>query len=250
MKTRYSLLAGTLLLHATSQACECSMVLPYTFCETLEPQWNEPHAVVLGVKLNEVYYGMRVKVIEVFHGDVSVGDTLTVWGDNGALCRHYVGTWNDGDTVVWGLHDTDFMGNEITAGFPPDLEQPGDHHISNCGTYWLGYAGGMVTGPIAPGVASTTVANFWAAMEECLFTAIPTAPSENGLRVIDGEGGPWLVLNAKQRAHLTITDAMGRSCLARDWDGLPVHLSVMAAGVYLVRVQAEEQRWVKKVAVP
>lgn len=130
------LFSAALFSPFTSQACDCAMELPSTLCETLDPDWAEPDVVVLGVKVEEVYYGMRVRLLQVFDGNVTEGDTITVWGDNGALCRWYVGTWAVGDTVVWALHNTDFLGNEITAGFPPDLEQPGDYHISACGTYW------------------------------------------------------------------------------------------------------------------
>lgn len=248
---RIPLLAGTLLsLPVLSVACECAIELPPTFCETLDPGWSEPHAVVLGVKLGEVYYGMQVKVLEVFNGDVAVGDTLTVWGDNGALCRWYVGTWNNGDTVVWGFHETDFLGNEITAGFPPDLEQPGDYHISNCGTYWLSYANGLITGPIAPGITSMTVPDFWPAMVGCAMTSIGEIATDDPLIVRDGPDGPWLSLPALQRARLVVTDALGRSVIDRDWDGAPIQLAHMAPSTYTVQVWSGERRWTRSVVVP
>lgn len=225
------------------------MELPGTFCETMEPEWYEPHIAVLGVKLNEVYYGMNVKILQVFHGDAEVGDTITVWGDNGALCRWYVGTWADGDTVVWGLHETDFLGNEITAGFPPDLEQPGDYHISICGTYWLPYTNGMITGPIAPGVTSATVVQFWPAIVNCLATGISENLGAGGLLIVDGEGAPWLSLREPVMSQLSITDASGRNVLTRNWDGMPLQLRGMAAGAYVVQVRSDDRYWVSKVAL-
>ena len=85
------------------------MELPSTLCETLDPDWAEPDVVVLGVKVQEVFYGMRVRLLQVFDGTAVEGDTITVWGDNGALCRWYTGTWAVGDTVVWALNNTDFL---------------------------------------------------------------------------------------------------------------------------------------------
>lgn len=245
------LLAATLLtVPGLSMACECAMEIPPTFCETVDPDWNEPHTVVLGVKLNEVYYGMRVKVLQVFNGNAVEGDTITVWGDNGALCRWYVGTWDDGDTAVWGFHETDFLGNWITAGFPPDLEQPGDYHISNCGTYWLPYAHGMITGAVAPGITSISVAAFWPAMAGCVGTGVEELNGVDPLVVREGVGGPWLSLATSQRVRLIVSDAAGRATIDQAWDGMPLQLRGLAAGTYVVQVRSEGSRWTRKVTVP
>ena len=249
MRKAIVLLAGTALLRTSTLACDCAMQLPYTFCETLYPTWDTPHVVVLGVKLDEVFYGMHVKVLEVLEGNVLVGDTLTVWGDNGALCRHYAGTWNVGDTVVWGFHETDFMGNFITAGFPPDLEQAGDYHISSCGTYWLGFTNGMITGPIAPGVTSISVPDFWPAMAACAANDIPENTTEDALRVFTAEGGPWLSMRTSGSVELRVFDTSGRTMFERNWNGTPLQLST-PAGVYFVLVQERERLWMQKVAAP
>ncbi len=249
MRKAIVLLAGTALLRTSTLACDCAMQLPYTFCETLYPTWDTPHVVVLGVKIEEVFYGMRVKVLEVFDGSTTVGDTLMVWGDNGALCRHYAGTWNVGDTIVWGFHETDFMGNFITAGFPPDLEQPGDYHISSCGTYWLGFTNGMITGPIAPGVTSISVPDFWPAMTACAENSISENNLENPLRVLATEGGPWLSMRTSGSVELRVFDTSGRTMFERNWNGTPLQLST-PAGVYFVLVQERERLWMKKVVAP
>lgn len=60
------LIAALLLLLFTmngSQACDCAMELPGTLCETMDPAWIEPDIVVLGVKIDEAYYGMHVRVL-------------------------------------------------------------------------------------------------------------------------------------------------------------------------------------------
>jgi hypothetical protein len=245
------LLLASVLITAPllSPACDCAMELPGTFCETLDPDWAEPHGVVLGVKLNEVYYGMRVKVVEVFSGNITVGDTLTVWGDNGALCRWYVGAWNNGDTVLWGLHETDFLGNEISAGFPPDLEQPGDYIISNCGTYWLSYASGMITGGVAPGITSISVEAFWPAMAGCTTTSVPELNGEDPLRVRTAHDGVWLSLDTPRRARLVVMDEQGRAVVDQQWDGSPMPLRGFAPSLYVVQVSAGEHQWIRKFTV-
>lgn len=233
-----------------STACDCSIELPGTFCETMDPQWLEPDIVVLGVKVDEVYYGMHVRVLQVFDGAVSVGDTITVWGDNGALCRWYVGAWSVGDTTIWGFNNTDFLGNEITSGFPPDLEQPGDYHISYCGTYWLHYANGVVSGGIAPGVSSAPIEEFWTAVTDCLGTATHENAIAEGLRVRMGSGGPVISLDSPGAVRLLVADASGRNVLSRSWDGLPLVLDPGAAGVCIIQVVGPSGSMRRKVAVP
>lgn len=242
-------LLGLVLLPTTTIACECAMEVPATFCATLSPEWNPPDAVVLGVKLNEVYYGMRVKVLEVFGGDVAVGDTLTVWGDNGALCRWYVGAWSDGDTVVWGFHDIDLLGNEITAGFPPDLEQPGDHHINICGQYWLPYQDGGVDGAIAPGIDEASLAEFREIVTGCLATlGVTEGVAPEPITVRAAEGGPWIALAVPAPVDLIVTDASGRVVMQRRWNGSPVQLR-SATGAYVVQVRYANEVLVCKVLV-
>lgn len=251
MITRHTLTFLVLLGTAgMSTACDCSIELPGTFCETMDPQWLEPDIVVLGVKIDEVYYGMHVRVLQVFEGAVSAGDTITVWGDNGALCRWYVGAWANGDTAVWGFNNTDFLGNEITSGFPSDLEQPGDYHISYCGTYWLPYANGVVSGGIAPGVSSAPIEEFWPAVTACLGTAIHENTTPEGLRVQVGSGGPIISLVSPGVVRLQVADAAGRAVLTRSWDGLPLVLDPAAGGVYIIQVDGPQGPIRRKVAIP
>lgn len=246
------LLGCLVLLNAAgiSSACDCSIELPGTFCETMDPQWLEPDIVVLGVKVDEIYYGMHVRVLQVFHGAVSEGDTVTVWGDNGALCRWYVGAWSNGDTAVWGFNNTDFLGNEITAGFPPDLEQEGDYHISYCGTYWLPYANGVVSGGVAPGVSSTPINEFWPAVTACLGTGTHENVVEEGLRVQVGVEGQIISLLSPVAVRLQVGDAAGRTVLKRSWDGLPLTLTPEAPGVYVIQVEGQHGSLRRKVVFP
>ena len=132
-----------------ASACDCFGNNSY--CETLSPSWFvNPTTTVLAVKLDDYYYGIHVKVVQEIGGEMLPDDTLMVWGDNGGLCRVYLNGFAVGDTVVFGLNHCDLWGNTITAGFPPDLEQPGDYQVSVCGIYWLNYVNGNVQGHMQP----------------------------------------------------------------------------------------------------
>ena len=235
-----------------SRACDCSIEIPGTFCETMDPAWIEPDIVVLGVKLDEVYYGMRVRVVQVFDGTVAEGDTITVWGDNGALCRWYVGTWANGDTALWGFNNTDFLGNEITAGFPEDLEQPGDYHISFCGTYWLPYANGLITGDITVdgGNQSATPAEFAQMIAGCSSTGIANINGAQHLQLVRTEGGVRVSADASwsQGAVVEMLALDGRVVMAGGWSGgAPFTLpEPSTAGVYLIRIREGERQAVAR----
>ncbi len=82
----------SMLFHSGAQACSCFG--PQSFCGTLDPpyeqpEWWIPDAVVLGVKLSSMAHGMDVLILNSFSGELHPGDTVTVWGDTGNLCRWY-----------------------------------------------------------------------------------------------------------------------------------------------------------------
>jgi hypothetical protein len=118
---------------------------------------------------------MDVRVIETLSGVPQAEDVLRVWGDCGLLCRVYPDAWEIGDTVIWALKYTDLMGNGMCG---TELEQEGEWMISVCGTYYLDYQGGVVTGAIAEGVSELPYGDFLQFMSSCLATSIPEAQEE------------------------------------------------------------------------
>jgi len=137
----------------------CSCIGDTTFCTTLVRDNGyaldgfpdaKPALVVKGVKTEDYYFGMRFKVLEVIRG-TEEREIITVWGDNGALCRQYVGGYGESDTVILALHNTDFSGNVVIGDHPEGLEQEGDYHLSVCGVYSLFYENGKVIGQITKG---------------------------------------------------------------------------------------------------
>lgn len=221
----------------TSSACDCFGNESY--CATLDPSWFvNPVSTVLAVKLTDYYYGITVKVVQVIGGEQLPNDTLTVWGDNGALCRIYLNGFAIGDTLVFGLNECDLWGNTITAGFPPDLEQPGDYQVSVCGVYWLNYDNGLVTGPITGStVQSMTLGEFTEVVESCSqANGIPVHGTSEGLIVRYEDGLAWLQLPDPGQARLTVRDMAGRDVLERSWGGSSFPLTGLASGTYAVLV--------------
>ncbi len=234
-----------------ASACDCFGNESY--CATLDPSWFvNPVSTVLAVKLTDYYYGITVKVVQVIGGQQLPDDTLTVWGDNGALCRIYLNGFAIGDTVVFGLNECDLWGNTITAGFPPDLEQPGDYMVSVCGVYWLNYDNGLVTGPITGStVQSMTLGEFTEVVASCSqANGIPVHGTSEGLIVRYEDGVPWLQLQQPAQARLTVRDMAGRDVLRRSWGGSSFPLTGLASGTYAVLVVQGPVVTSRKVLVP
>lgn len=232
------------LLPATGSACSCFG--PSTFCETLnaqppqfpDPSWWTPDHVVLGVKLATVEYGVDLKIVQDFSGDLQADETIRVWGDCGFLCRMYNTGVADGDTVVWGIHHCDMSGN---GGCGPSLEEAGHYQLSVCGVYWLGYANGLISGPLYTEGATETIGleDFAALINGCLSTSVeePIAP-EASVRCIDGDlivttSGPWSAIK-----EVWVTDMVGRVLHEARFTGVrgTLVLPRRITGAMLVRV--------------
>jgi len=221
-------------------ACDCYG--PQSYCGVQAPpppQWEytPPDHNILGVKLGEVSYGMDVLVLQSFSGTIAAGDTIRVWGDCGWLCRRFVDTWADGDTVVWGVHDVDLLGNVDCPG--GSNEQANEYMITICGHNWLSYSNGIVTGPItSESTQSMTLQEFQTALSGCLdFTAAIREPGHSGLITWNAANNQltWKGANAPDR--LDVLDAAGRVVLSRTWRGETITLKGIASEVLFVRVR-------------
>jgi len=142
---RKLLLTGLLAtsLIGKTLACSCFPV-GYHFCETIQ---NDPSiaSIVMVKKMFNFFYGMNVQVLQNIAGEPTES-TITIWGDNGGLCRLGLG-WNNDDTIIMAIHHSDLGGNIIyNPDYPPDLEDSLDYHVSGCGVYALSVNNGMVSG--------------------------------------------------------------------------------------------------------
>lgn len=249
----------TLALAFGAQAHACSCFGPQTFCGTLDPQppefpepsWWIPDAVILGVKVAQEAHGMDVAVVQTLMGQPQHDEVLRVWGDCGLLCRMYPDTWEVGDTVVWALRYTDLMGNNLCG---TSLEQEGDYMISICGTYYLDYANGMVTGAIADDVNALPFADFVQYITTCGATALPenvNAPdvrhtiANNVLQVwYDGATTGYI----EHRLH----DLQGRMLSeGRTHAGrTTIPIGGLASGIHLLRISDGRHARVLRVMIP
>jgi len=244
-------------LLASNAALACSCFGPQTFCGTLnpqppqfpEPQWWTPDAIVLVVKLADVEYGVDVKVVQSFSGDLQVDTTIRVWGDCGLLCRHYVNGPANGDTLLWAIKHTDLMGNGLCG---TSFEQPQDWALSICGVYWLGYDNGIVSGPLTMEGAteSITLQEFATLVNGCLPTGVNELPANGSIELRYVDGQPVMscagIMNG---AELLIMDAQGRMVLRRRWSGVPLPFESAVPGVYIAQVEAGGRKWVRKMVV-
>ena len=215
--------------------------LSHTFCETLdppydEPQWWIPSDVVMAVVVGNEAYGVDVRIARVFSGTLELDSEIRVWGDCGALCRRFVSGMNEGDTVVWALQPTDLSGNFICG---TELESKGEYQLSVCGVYALAYGNGQVTGPITTesGTEMMTLDQLESLVTGCLSTGIKEANEKDPMIVLQGPNGTAIAMATLERVKLRVSDAAGRTCIDRDWDGSILSLDVLQTGAYFVSVQ-------------
>ena len=80
----------------------------------------------------ETPMSMEVEIIDVYKGN-ETRKNITVWGDNGILCRPYLSQFKIGQHYVIAF----FKGSDGSKGYVHKEEKPTDYAISICGTYWL-----------------------------------------------------------------------------------------------------------------
>ena len=238
-------------LHGSAvRACSCYLP-PQTFCETLnavdhplgDPAWFAPDAIILGVKLADVAYGVDMKVVQSFTGALANEEVIRVWGDCGNLCRQYTAGLGIGDTVVWAVQNCDGAGNSGFCG--GSLEQPQHYQLSACGVYWLHYLDGLVTGPITiAGMSeSYSLGEFAHLVESCSPTGVSELadPAPPTVRYVDGR--PILELRSSGApVQLAVIDARGSAVMTRTWDGAPLHLTGLPPGAYTAQVSSSSHR--------
>lgn len=116
----------------------------------------------------------------------------------------YCDTWEVGDTVMQGFRIADQLGGA--------LEQPDDYLISVCGTYWLDYTAGVVSGPIiTENGGNDDACRIRGLGERMPFHGDPGEQPADVLTVRYEGGVPMISMSGVQgRAHLGVWDASGR----------------------------------------
>jgi hypothetical protein len=75
---------------------------------------------------------MEVEIVAVYKG-TETRKKVTVWGDNGILCRPYLSTFKTGNYYVIAFK----RAAETSRGLANEGEKESDYSISICGEYWL-----------------------------------------------------------------------------------------------------------------
>jgi hypothetical protein len=125
------------ILTTTNQTFACSCIWQGDFL-TVAPKSE----LVAMVKINNYLtlkningkpmpISMEVEIVRVFYGQ-ETRKFVTIWGDNGALCRPYLDNFNIDNYYVIAF----IQGSETIINANKD-EKKTDYAISNCGNYWL-----------------------------------------------------------------------------------------------------------------
>ena len=206
-------------------AFPCSCFHPPTYCETMQTESSD--LLVVGYKITDVYHGMSIKIVQVLEGS-ETRDTITVWGDNGMLCRHHTSAFGVNDTLVFALHNCDLS--------VLNLEQSDHYQISNCGVYYLNYDNGQVIGSIDNGVSALSISNFIQLHNACSNTTSINIKSSNftlypnptnDLITLDIEGYNGSI-------QTQVFDLSGR--LLKSTNNTTISLKNYARGIYVFRV--------------
>lgn len=79
----------------------------------------------------QIPLSMEIEIIKVYHGQ-ETRKMITVWGDNGALCRPYLNIFKVDSNYIIAFE----QGSNTTINANKE-ENKTDYAISNCGDYWL-----------------------------------------------------------------------------------------------------------------
>jgi len=235
------LLAFALIISEYAYTCSC--MNPPTYCETMQSYNSD--LLIIGYKFMDFYYGMSIKVVQVLDGN-ETRDTITVWGDNGILCRHSSALFSMNDTIIFALHNCDLYGNSMGSNY----EQLDHYQISNCGVYYLDYSNGQVIGSIDNGVSSLSLSNFLQTHSSC---STPTTIDEN-ISTIDLYPNPTQqeitidIKNYNGSVETQIYDLSGR--ILEITNSKNINLENYANGIYIFKInyanKAEELKVVKR----
>jgi len=239
MKTLFVIAIAFLV---SAQAYSCSCMQPTTYCASL--QQVDADIVILAYKVMDMQHGMKIKVVQVLNG-TEIRDTLTVWGDNGALCRLATAYFAINDTLVFGLHNCDLMGNLIGGS---TLEQTDHYHISACGIYWLDYSNGIVSGNIDNGLNSLSLNAF--KQYGCMPVGLEDHTSSLKLYPNPFSSSTIIDLPSFEPYTLSIYDVLGNKVREEQVSGTTIiERGDLIKGLYIIEVRSESKTYEGKLMV-
>lgn len=154
MMIRYlSVIAFLLIFIPTkSYACGCTTEGPFlqvaagaSLIAVIEVEEYLTFQEMMG---EEVPMSMSVKIKRVLKGDES-RETITIWGNNGLMCRPYLSIFEEGSVWVMAFTENPEEGQEAAKS--------NDYGLSHCGEYFMKVENNVVTGLIKGGDAYQTM---------------------------------------------------------------------------------------------
>lgn len=241
-------LLTALLSYSASYSCSCSVQADArSFCQVMGAAQSQPMFCVVQAKVVSWYHwGMRVKVLSIVRGN-PISDTITVWGDNGALCRPPVSAaFLLGDTIVMCLEQTDFMGNTI-APSQPDYELPDHYMLQGCGTYFLRCQNGKVMGSFDDNTHPDTMSyeDFATRVHHCIeAAAIPNAPANAEVAIYPNPSADMVWLDAPSTYNtVSLYNSLGQCVLTQPLTTkhTSINLTHFASGVYSLTLSSTDK---------
>lgn len=233
----------TLLSYSASYSCSCSAQADArSFCKVMGAAQAKPMFCVVQARvLSWYHWGMRVQLLNIVRGN-PISDTITVWGDNGALCRPAVSAaFHLADTIVMCLEQTDFMGNSISPS-QPDYELPNHYMLQGCGTYFLRYRNGTVMGSFDDNTHPDTMtyADFATRVHHCIDIAgINNTNTPTGISIYPNPSDNIVWLDTPPsytsfQVHNTLGRCMAAQTLTSCHTG--INLASFPSGVYTLTI--------------
>ena len=189
---RILIVLAVLCLPARTLSCTCYPEDEMKgFCQMVFEAKSKPGFAIAQARILSFYHwGMYMEVVDRIYNS-GVPDTILVWADCGACCRPgiaYEG-FAIGDTLLMALQHTDLAGN-ILLPLIPDYEDSSDYMLSVCGTHFMRYRSGKVTGafyPVTPASDGDTLdyLTFKQQIMNCVETplSVDSAPEDQGVKV-------------------------------------------------------------------
>lgn len=239
---------------SVSEACSCFG--DSDFISIVQDKNYSPDLIVRGVKTADHYYGMKFRIKEVLKGQ-ETRSTITVWGDNGALCRVYTSGFSAGEELILALYKTDKMGNSIAASeYPEDLEKDGDYHLSICGVHFLKIENNQVSGQITKSQSHIGYAGF-----KKLLGVDEPMPAEGKAFLIYPNPAPFgqfkiaYQLSGADELTISVYNVLGSEvknyqvALLSAKGTIEIDAQDIREGVYFVDIQAKGYRHQQKIVV-
>lgn len=224
-------------------ACSCA-ASPEYFCQSIN--MIAPDLIVLGVKTGQIQHGMSFRIIDIMQGEEQE-ENILIWGDNGNLCRVYVNTFSQDDTLVLAVFR---LRNQSTFD---TIEKKGDYELAICGRYYLGFHNNNVVGPISKDLNEMTFNDFKDFNKTCQSYFLDDVllypnPSDGLLSIQSYNSIPepvtlriYNILGVEHMAPKSFVLYPGGISGSENLD--------LAAGIYLVEIIGSKRKTVRKLVI-